>query len=528
MVKRILGLVGWLGVILVFAAVAASWGPWQKLTPYANKLAIAGLVCTLLYIFSQWREVVEAFSARQARFGALAAASVAVVLAILVTINYLGSRHNKRWDLTAAQQFSLSDQSKKILQDLKEPVKIRVFARSTEFQRFRDRLDEYTYQSKLVSVEYIDAEQKPAVAQQFGVTQLGTVVFEHKGRTEKATSDGEQELTNALIKVVQGRTPKVYFTQGHGEKDTSNSDRSGYSAIATALKGENYVVDKLVLAQSTDVPADADVIVVAGPKTDFLQPELDLLKKYLARGGKLFLMLDPVIKADQPQPTGLQGLLKDWGIAAGNDIVLDVSGMGRLLGTDESVPVAASYPPHPITENFNLLTAYPLARSMTPVEGGANGRNAQKLVETSPSSWAETNIKSLTGGEPAKLDEGEDKKGPVSLAAAVSATATNIPAPKTPANGDVAKPGETRVVAFGDADFSSNGWLGIRGNRDLFLNTVNWLAQQENLISIRPRDPQDRRVSLTEGQMNFIRLLTIFVVPGVVLLAGVQTWWRRR
>jgi len=528
MLKRVLGLVGWLGVVLVFAAVAASWGPWQKLTPYANKLAIAGLVCTLLYIFSQWREVVEAFSARQARFGALAAASVAVVLAILVTINYLGSRHNRRWDLTAAQQFSLSDQTMKILHDLKEPVKIRVFARSTDFQRFRDRLDEYAYQSKQVSIEYIDAEQKPALAQQFGVTQLGTVVFEYKGRTEKVTSDGEQELTNALIKVVQGRTPKVYFTQGHGEKDTNSTDRAGFSAIAGALKSENFVVDKLVLAQSPDVPADADVIVVAGPKTDFLQPEIDLLKKFLARGGKLLVMLDPVIKADQPQPADLQALLKDWGMEAGNDVVLDVSGMGRLIGTDESVPVAASYPPHPITENFNLLTAFPLARSMTPVEGGVNGRNAQRLVETSPSSWAETNLKSLTGEQAAKLDEGQDRKGPVSLGAAVSATATNIPAPKNPANGDAAKPGETRVVAFGDSDFASNGWLGIRGNRDLFLNTVNWLALQENLISIRPRDPQDRRITLTANQVNLIRLLTIFVVPGLVLLAGVQTWWRRR
>jgi gliding motility-associatede transport system auxiliary component len=528
MLKRILGLVGWLGVVLVFAAVFASWGPWPKLTPYANKLAITGLVCTLLYIFSQWREVVEAFSARQARFGTLAAATVLVVLGILVAINYLGTRHNKRWDLTAAQQFSLSDQSKKILQDLKEPVKIRVFARSTDFPRFRDRLDEYQYQSKQVSTEYIDAEQKPAVAQQYGVTQLGTVVFEYKGRTEKATADGEQELTNALIKVVQGRTPKVYFTQGHGEKDTTGSDRGGYSAIAGALKGENFVVDKLVLAQSADVPADADVIVIAGPKTDFLEPEIGLLKKYLARGGKLFVMLDPVIKADQPQPTGLQALLKDWGIEADNDIVLDVSGMGRLIGTDESVPVAASYPPHPITENFNLLTAYPLARSISPVEGGVNGHTAQKLVETSPSSWGETNIKSLTGGEAAKLDEGQDKKGPVSLGAAVSATATNIPAPKTPAKDESAKPAETRVVAFGDSDFSSNGWLGIRGNRDLFLNTVNWLALQENLISIRARDPQDRRITLTENQVNLIRLLTIFVVPGLVLLAGVQTWWRRR
>jgi ABC-type uncharacterized transport system involved in gliding motility auxiliary subunit len=528
MLKRILGLLGWLGVALVFAAVAISFlkPEWQQ---YKNGLAIAGLVCTLLYILSQWREIAQSFSGRQARFGTLAAASIIVVLAILAAINYLSTRHNRRWDLTGAKQFSLSDQTKKVLADLKEPVQVRVFARSEEFQRYRDRLDQYTYQSKLINAEYIDPEKRPGLAQQLGVTTLGTVVFEYKGRNEKATSDGEQELTNALIKVVQGRTPKVYFTQGHGEKDTTSADRTGYNAITGALTSSNFVVDKVVLAQLTAVPPDADVLVIAGPKTDFLGPEIDMLKAYLARGGKILLMLDPVIKADQPQPAGLQALLKDWGIDAGNDLVLDVSGMGRLIGTDESVPVAASYPPHAITENFQLLTAYPLARSMSPIEGGANGHTAQRLVETSRSSWAETNLKSLSSSDPAKLDDA-DKKGPVSLAAAVSGppAAEAPPAPDGAKNGGEPKKTETRIVAFGDSDFASNAALGVQGNRDLFLNTINWLAQQENLISIRPKDPEDRRITLTADQERRIFYLTVLIVPGLVLLAGVQTWWRRR
>jgi len=527
MLKRILGLLGWLGVALVFAAVAISFlrPEWQA---YKNALAIAGLVCTLLYILSQWREIAQSFSGRQARFGTLAAASIVVVLGILIAINYLSTRHNRRWDLTGAKQFSLADQTKKVLADLKEPVHVRVFARSTDFQQYRDRLDEYAYQSKQLTVEYIDPEKRPGLAQQLGVTTMGTIVFEYKGRNEKATTPAEQELTNALIKVVQGRQPKLYFTQGHGEKDTTSADRSGFNAISGALTSGNFIVDKVVLAQLTAVPPDADVLVIAGPKTDFLAPEIDMVKAYMKRGGKVFLMLDPVIKPDQPQPTGLQALLKDWGIEAGNDLVLDVSGMGRLIGTDESVPVAASYPPHPITENFQLITAFPLARSMSPIEGGVNGRTAQRLVETSPRSWAETNLKSLSGSEAAKLDDA-DKKGPVSLAAAVSAPAADAPPPAEAAkNGAEAKKAETRLVAFGDSDFASNAALGVPGNRDLFLNTVNWLAQQENLIAIRPRDPEDRRITLTDAQMNWIRLLTIFIIPGFVLLAGVQTWWRRR
>jgi ABC-type uncharacterized transport system involved in gliding motility auxiliary subunit len=527
MLKRILGLLGWLGVALVFAAVAIRFLK-PEYQQYYNGLAIAGLVCTLLYILSQWREIGQAFSGRQARFGTLAAASVLVVLAILIAINYLSTKYNKRWDLTAARQFSLSDQSKKVLQDLKEPVRIRVFARSEEFQGFRDRLDEYSYHSKQVTTEYIDPEKRPGVAQQYGVTQLGTVVFDYHGRTEKVTANGEQELTNGLIKVIQGRQPKVYFTQGHGEKDTASADRTGYNAINGALTSDNFVVDKIVLAQVSEVPADADVLVIAGPKTDFLGPEIDILKAYLARGGKLFVMLDAVLKADQPQPVALQALLKDWDIEAGNDVVLDVSGMGRLIGTDESVPVAASYPPHAITQDFQLLTAYPLARSMSPVEGGVNGRNAQKLIETGPRSWAETDLKGLSSGKPSQMDA-TDKKGPVSLGAAVSGPATNAPAPKEPPKpGETPKPVEARIVAIGDSDFASNAALGVQGNRDLFLNTVNWLAQQENLISIRAKDPEDRRITLTADQERRIFYLTVLIVPGLILLAGVQTWWRRR
>jgi len=527
MLKRILGLLGWLGVALVFAAVAIKFSKpeWQQ---YYYGLAIAGLVCTLLYILSQWREIGQAFAGRQARFGTLAVVSVLVVLAILVAINYLGTRHNKRWDLTAAKQFSLSDQTRKVLQDLKQPVHVRVFARSDDFERFRDRLDEYTYASKNVTVEYIDPEKKPALAQQFGITALGTVVFEYAGRNEKATSEGEQELTNALIKVIQGKQPKVYFTQGHGEKDTTSADRTGYNSISAALTSDNFVVDKVVLAQQTAVPADADVLIIAGPHTDFLAPEIDMLKAYLAKGGKVLMLLDPVLKPDQPQLAGLEALLKDWGITAGHDIVLDVSGMGRLIGTDESVPVAASYPPHAITQNFNLLTAYPLARSMTPIEGGVNGRTAQSIIETSRSSWAETDLKSLTTGG-AKADE-NDKKGPVSLGAAVSGPATESIVKSDPKAGDnqPEKKDEARAVAIGDSDFASNAALGVQGNRDLFLNTVNWLAQQENLIAIRPHDAEDRRITLTADQERRIFFLTVLIVPGLILLAGVQTWWRRR
>lgn len=527
MLKRVLGLLGWLGVALVFAAVAIKFlrPEWA----WYSRLAIAGLVCTLLYILSQWREMARAMSGREARFGSLAVASIVIVLAILVALNYLAARHNKRWDLTAAKQFTLSEQTRKVLQSVEKPVRIKVFATSEEFARFRERLDEFTYASPQVSVEYIDAVRRPSLANQYKVEALGTVVIEYDGRVERVTSDGEQELINGLIKAVQGKQHKVYFVQGHGERDTDGSDRPGYSTIKSALGSDNYTVEKLVLAQQKEVPADASVLVVAGPKTDFFPAEIDMLKKYLGRGGKILFMLDPPDRADAPELTGLAALLKEWGIEIGTNVVVDVSGMGQLFGTGAEVPVAAKYNAHPITDGFRLITAYPLARSVGTVAGNQNGRFPQTLVETSPSSWAETDIKKLTtSGQVAReLDKG-DKAGPVTLAAAVSAPAeTTTPPPAGSKPEDAQKP-ETRIAVFGDSDFVANQWLGIPGNRDLFLNAVNWLAQQENMIAIRPRDPQDRRITLRGGEQRFIFWLTVLVIPGLILLAGVQTWWRRR
>lgn len=524
MANRIFSVIGWLGTALVFAAVAIRFGlPSQE--QYAYYLACAGLVCMLLYIFSQWREIGSFFSGRQARYGTLALTSVLIVAGILIAVNYLGKRQNKRWDLTSAKQFSLSDQSRNVLAKLDAPLEILAFDRETQFQTYRDRLGGYAYASKQVKADYVDPEKKPLAAQQNGVTQLGTIVFKYKGRTERVTASTEQDITNGIIKIVSGQQRKVYFTSGHGEKDTTSAERDGYNSIASALGGENYGVEKVVLAQTNAVPADATILVVAGPKNDFFPTEIDAIKTYLGKSGKLLMMLDPVTRADAPDLPNLKALAHDWGVEVGNNIVVDASGMGRLLGTDASVPVAASYPQHPIVDRFSVITAYPMARSASPVSGGVGGHTAQTFVESSPRSWGETDIKGLlTSGEVA-LDEGKDKPGPVSLAAAVSAPSTEAPA--AGAAPDAPKP-ETRVVVFGDSDFPSNGVLGIQGNRDLFMNTLGWLSQQENLISIRPKEADDRRITLTATQQNNITWMSLLLVPAVIFGTGVYGWWRRR
>jgi ABC-type uncharacterized transport system involved in gliding motility auxiliary subunit len=224
----------------------------------------------------------------------------------------------------------------------------------------------------------------------------------------------------------------------------------------------------------------------------------------------------------------LLALAHDWGIQAGNNVVVDVSGMGRMIGTDASVPVVAPpYPAHAITERFGMITAFPLAREASPVTGGVNGHTAQPFVETSPRSWAETDLKAMMTTGEVKLDEGKgDKRGPIALASAVSAAAAPAAPPK-PGETDAPKP-ETRLAVIGDSDFAANGTLGVPGNRDLFMNTIGWLSQQDNLISIRPKEADDRRITVTATQEQNIMWLSLLIVPGCVFGAGIWSWWRRR
>jgi ABC-type uncharacterized transport system involved in gliding motility auxiliary subunit len=530
MANRIFSIIGWIGTALVFASLAIRFLMPAR-DQYAYYMALAGLACMLVYMAGQWRDIAAFFGRRQARYGTLAASSLLIVLGILIAVNYIGAQQNKRWDLTSAKQFSLSDQTTNVLRKLDAPLQMMVFTQNTEFQPYIDRLREYEYVSKQVSTEFIDPDQKQAIARQNQVQQYGTIVINYQGRTERVTTNTEQDITNAIIKVVSGQQRKVYFTSGHGEKDPTSAEREGYNGIGEALKRENYAVEKLVIAQQGAVPDDASIVVIAGPQTDFFAPEIDALKKYLDKQGKVLIAVDPPDKADSPPMTNLIALAHDWGMDVGNDLIIDISGMGQLFGASEGMPVAANYPSHPATERFNVMTVYPLARSVTPVGGGVNGHTAQPLVQTSDRSWAETNLKALFNrNEQTKMDPATgDKPGPITIAAAVSAAA---PAPppdpaKPDPNAGAPKP-ETRLAVFGDSDFAANAYLSFSGNRDLFMNALGWLSQQENLISIRPKEADDRRITLTSAQQTNIVWLSLAIIPLIVIGSGVFSWWRRR
>jgi ABC-type uncharacterized transport system involved in gliding motility auxiliary subunit len=544
MLNTIFGIVGWIGTLLVFAGVAIRvFRPeWDQ---YAYWAAIGGLACVVFYTLTQWREIGRSFQKRETKLGAMMSVSVAAVLAILIGLNWVVTRRDKRWDLTANASYTLSDQTVKVLGNVKTPVKVLVFDAPGGFQRFRDSLAMYTNASPNIQVEYVDIDREPARAREYAIVSPGTVVMEYNGRREKVMSDREQELTNTLIKVTTGRQVKAYFVQGHGERDIAGNDRPGYASVVEALKRDNYTVDKIVLAQTPEgVPADASVLIIAGPTADYLKPEVDAIRTYVRKGGKALFMLDPPVGESARTAPTLEALLKEWGISLGHDVVIDISGMGQLLGTDASVPVVATYPQHPVTDNFDLLTAFPLAQSVRGDAGVEMGTaNTQNVINTGDRSWSESDVKSLAAGGKVSLDEkAGDHRGPITIglslamdapdapASAADAAAASKPADGAkPADGEKPAPKpQMRIMVVGDSDFASNAAAGIQGNADLFVNMNNWLTQQEDLISIHPRDAGDRRVTMTADQQRRLLWLSLLFIPGLILGSGVYTWWQRR
>jgi len=531
--KRLLSALGWLGVVLVVIAVIIRFSR-PDLFQWSQGLALAGLIITLLYALTQWRDIAQAFTGRDARYGSIAATSVLVLLAILVGVNWIANRQNKRWDLTEANQFSLSEQTVQILEGLTGPVTMRVFYAGSSVE-YQDRLSEYAYHSGQVDVQYINAESEPLQAQAAGITSVPTILIDYAGRTERATSADEQTITNALKRVIDGQAKKIYFTQGHGEADPNSGEATGYSAVVSALGNDNFEVTTVTIAQQGAIPDDATIVVVAGPDTDFLPGEIDALRAYLRRGGKLLLMLDPPARDAGGDVTSLIALAREWGIDVGSNVLIDASGLGQLLGTDASVPVAMPLS-HPITQDFRVMTAFPFARSVTAVEGGVDGRMAQAVLETSPQAWAESDIAGLYAtGRPEQNEDAGDTIGPVSLAAAVSAAAEQPPAPA--ASDDTEEPAdepadaptpETRIVVVGDSDFAANRAVGLQGNRDLFLNMANWLAQQEDLIAVRPADPASRPIAMTASQGRWVFWFTLAVVPILLFGYAIRLYLRRR
>jgi len=493
-----------------------------------------GLLVGLLFFVRFHKEVVQKITRRKVKYGLNSFLITVVILAIVVVVYLVMVNHNKRFDLTSVKRFSLSEQTRTVLSEFEGPIKVYAFYfKNMETVSIIELFTEYGYLYKDFEYEIIDPDMRPAMVEEMGVEEYGELYLRYGGKTEKIKAPSEEGITNALIKVSSTGFKNVYFITGHGEKSIEDYGKGGYDLIKKAIEAENYKVEEVLLLREDTVPVDCAVLVSAGPTGDYDEHEVGLIEDYIQSGGSAFFLIDPDEKGAMYPNIG--GLLERYGLTVGNNIIIDP--LSRVLSGDYFMPVINSYTFNPITNNFRLATFLRFARSVEP--NGDAGENvfARTVANTGEASWAETDLEALFTGSKAKFDEGEDLQGPVSIMAYATVTLPPEDAIESAPKGDAeetedpAAPPEQReaiVLAVGDSDFASNSMFETQGNKDLFLNSINFLADKADLITIRPKQQESVYITLTAKQGRLAFFVSLILIPLVVIVIGLYITIQRR
>jgi len=442
---------------------------------------------------------------------------------ILIVAALIGQRHPFRIDLSESKRYTLSDQSKKILAGLKGDISIKAFFQEAGRNReqTRDLLETYRYHSKNIRYEFIDPDRHPTVAKQYQIRSYGTLVLEGFGKTQTVTSIDEQSITNAIVTIPQEGKKVVYFLTGHGERDTTDVGKDGYTTAKSAIEKENFRVKPLNLLAEARIPEDAALVVIAGPQKPLFANEIELLRQYVHQKGRVMVLLEPFADG------GLQGILKSYGFLLAADTMVDP--MSRVFGASPLMPVITQYGLHKITEGFTVACIFPTARSVYTEEKSPPGITLTELALTSPYSWAETEYQAGTTKE-LKFDERKDRKGPVPVVAiaAIGVEKESAEAEGKGSSGEGPSGRGAHLAVFGDCDFASNTYFNLQGNGDFFLNTINFLGQQEDLISIQRPKSGSAPLTLSRSQERILFWLGLLLMPLVVLAAGIAVFQARR
>jgi ABC-type uncharacterized transport system involved in gliding motility auxiliary subunit len=473
-------------------------------------LLIGGGVCVLAALVLGFRGIVGYFSRRSSQLGTNTSILALAVIAILAVLNFAGFRHHKRFDLTTEKLFTLSDQTKNIVSGLQKDITIVRFDKAPD-PPLEDLMAEYRNLSPHFKFMNVDPVEKPELVKQYGGTRKGDVVVSSGTRTEHLEAGprgdiSEQDVTSAILKVTRDTLKTVCFVTNHGEKTLSDQTPEGFGQVDQELKRENYTTRPVELATEDKVPPECDVLVSAGPKQAFFPQETAAVEKYLDGGGKVLLLIDP-----DTDPK-LDDLLQAWNIKMGKNLVIDASGVGRYFQTGPTYPIVLDYGTSPITKDFGrTMTLFPNARTVGIADRGKTTPDAVELLKTSARSFTIPGLKK--GQTEISYDPKTDTAGPLSIGVAASKK-----------SGDAS----ARLVVIGNSEFAANQWIGQQRNGDLFFNAINWLAQDENLISIRPKSITNRRVPLTHAQGVGFQWFALFILPGLVFLSGAYIWWKRR
>ncbi len=518
------------GFVLLPAGLAVFlWIPEQR--AWGSALMAAGAFLVAVGIALNLGDLASLLRGRGVRYGANSVLYSLLVLLIVAAVNFLASRHRARVDLTEGETHTLSPQTMRILDGLDQDVEVIGFFTDSSLDRrtaFEDLASEYAHRTPRFRMRLVDPLRSPGEARLHEIAQDGTVVIKAASGEARLTAASEQDLTNALLKATKGRQPTACFTIGHGEFSTADAGTSGYRQAADALRQDNFKVQEVLLLREGSVPEECALVVVAGPATPLHAAEAGQIERYLASGGRLM-----VLKRDPGAVTGLESLLASYGLKVNQDTVVDR--LSRAILGDEFTPVVTTYDAHPITRALGergMATCFPVASSVEATAPTEEGVTSVLVARTTDAAWGET---SKTVG----FEAGVDHAGPVGLVAAASGALPGARAsgvkPATAAADSAEAPEETdggrlerRIVLVGDGDFASNSYLRAGfANADLFMNAAAWLAEEEDLISIRPAPKQPQPITLTENRANLLSGMT-YLTPAIAFLGAAIVWSRRR
>ncbi|MBW1709408.1 MAG: GldG family protein [Deltaproteobacteria bacterium] len=530
-----------LGAVSIFAAALVRFF-LPELTNSALGLVIMGAALILIFCLGSLSEIKTFLFSKQGRYSVNTTIMIAVFVAILILANFFGLTNHRRFDVTASSKFTLATQTQRVIKELKQPVQVIGFFPEVANLRAakeaaRNLLDEYRYFNRKLSYKFVDPDAKPGLAKQYRVQYNGSLVFLSRERQKIVLIPNEQNFTGALLEVTGVKAKKVYFLSGHGERDINNVRETGYSVARMGLIRDLYKVDSLNLTLNPQVPQDCAVLVIAGPKKALPKAETEAILNYLKGNGKVLLLADP------NPPAEVNEILATWGIAVGRGRIVDKI---AYVSPDKTTPAVFrdKYPPVVVTagldttyfpEASSVVLTKELKRVIDSMKEQAKGQEKQPewplspaqygslvvlpAILTTESSWLETDSKEE------RFDKDTDVQGPLALGILMIASAPL--SEEAPAK----KQGEeklTRIVILGDSDFASNQHIQNGGNGDLFLNSVNWLAEEEHLIYVRPKPFTFRRLVISKDASRFIRFSSVALLPFLLVVLSAIIWIRKR
>ena len=527
-IGRICGAVG----VVLLVSTPLTWLLTGEFGPLVLGKLASSAFFIVFYLVTNADFFARVGGARSTGLFAVSSVGVAAVLAMVAAANFVAFKNPKEFDFTKDKLYTLSEQTTTLLARLKTEVHALAFYPSYDpmYQPVNEALERYHAHGAKFTYEMVDPQSRPDLVEKFQITDRGPrIVLTARGQDARAKEPLEQDLTNAVIQVAEQTSKKVYFLAGHGEPDIADSEKAeGFKAFADAITAEGYGVESLNLQQAApaavmgekialpgkdhdhaapapalEVPAAVSTLVLCGPRHALLEPEVAALQTYLDRGGRLLVMLEPNVKS------GLDSLLKPWKIAPHDDVIVDTNPLNRLLGLGAAAPlVQPANQDHPITKDLTSPVVMVTARSLQTLAGGEAGVTVQELARTGETAWGETHV---TADGSAARDE-QDNLPPLSVALAAVRSVDDGVANKLS--------GEGRLVVLGDSDFASNRYLGMQGNQDFALNTVNWLTEQEDKITIRPKTRAGTQLFLSGEQLGKLKFFSMDMMPVFLVAAG--------